>query len=49
MAAIERGEGGGGGGGGGERVLRIQVHERDERITFLIWKVLASLLLGSLI
>ena len=28
MAAIE------GGRGSGERVLRIQVHERDERITF---------------
>ena len=37
MAVIEGGEGGGG--GGGERVLRIQVHERDEQITFLIWKV----------
>ena len=44
MAAIEGGEGGG---GVVERVLRIQVHERDERITFLIWKVLASILLGS--
>ena len=47
MAAIEGGEGVGG--GGGERVLRIQVHERDERMTRLIWKVLASILLGSLI